>query len=106
MLHILVGRGALASKVSQQTKVVASIHSIINKSFLFFEIQIRQEKPYYIADPEVDSLVSCYSNFRLCVWSVKRPTNMYGITLFQWRRREDSHKKRRRNNNNNNIVFI
>ena len=24
----------------------------------FFSLQIRQEKPYYIADPEVDSLVS------------------------------------------------
>lgn len=28
-------------------------------------LQIRQEKPYYIADPEVDSLVSTVSLFTL-----------------------------------------
>lgn len=33
---------------------------IINVFLLMF--QIRQEKPYYIADPEVDSLVSLYYN--------------------------------------------
>ena len=32
-------------------------------NFVFFlSKQIRQEKPYYIADPEVDSLVSYNSN--------------------------------------------
>lgn len=30
--------------------------------FFFYSFQIRQEKPYYIADPEVDSLVSISIN--------------------------------------------
>lgn len=34
---------------------------------LLVSLQIRQEKPYYIADPEVDSLVSCYSNY-ICLF--------------------------------------
>ena len=35
------------------------LYSILIKLFIYL-LQIRQEKPYYIADPEVDSLVSTY----------------------------------------------
>lgn len=36
------------------------VKSAVSNSLLFL-LQIRQEKPYYIADPEVDSLVSASS---------------------------------------------
>lgn len=35
--------------------IISGIEIILNQLYL---LQIRQEKPYYIADPEVDSLVS------------------------------------------------
>lgn len=34
------------------------IKSLVNEIYIFSLFQIRQEKPYYLADPEVDSLVS------------------------------------------------
>lgn len=39
---------------------------IINLNFFFFPFQIRSEKPYYIADPEVDSLVSRTTEYWVC----------------------------------------
>lgn len=35
---------------------------IVIYKFFYLSLQIRQEKPYYVADPEVDSLVSILIN--------------------------------------------
>lgn len=42
--------------------IVWSDYELVMIPVLFLFLQIRQEKPYYVADPEVDSLVSIVSN--------------------------------------------
>jgi hypothetical protein len=45
--------------VVEETRGYLLMKCVYNNSFYILTfLQIRQEKPYYIADPEVDSLVS------------------------------------------------
>ena len=56
---------------------VSAFRIAIIKFRLLF--QIRQEKPYYIADPEVDSLVSLY-----CLMCKMSFAYKYALKLFMW----------------------
>ena len=50
------------SLVRNNKDIAVIIEDVYNYLFVFFLLlQIRAEKPYYMADPEVDSLVSLIS---------------------------------------------
>ncbi|KZS17688.1 putative Transcriptional factor Homothorax protein [Daphnia magna] len=55
--HLVVVVVGLSYLLKMSVCVATCLEQSVNQNFLLFFEQIRQEKPYYIADPEVDSLM-------------------------------------------------
>lgn len=80
--HLVVVVVGLSYLLKMSVCVATCLERSVNQNFLLFFEQIRQEKPYYIADPEVDSLVSNIIPIHLLIVSLFCAT-LFTVILFK-----------------------